>query len=258
VNGFTAAPLLPVNRMSLRGKSIPGYRFILPDENHDAWLCGEAGKEVLVPYPADRMEAWPVSSRVNSPKIMTLKSSCRSSLNPWSDRKISRNCFDAFGRGGLKFWSLEERQPHVVPRYNPDHTLAWWFRPCPSSNRGAAKDGGTLEYVFEAGEHNSPNAVTKEKAAKIAADFMTTLYHVQVGALETQEFRRVQFHSGSFVSETWSRVHCGNVRLIPVAKRIQVKLLKPDVALPLTWWSASFPSSKQPVVGNQHDEPPKV
>ena len=40
--------------------------------------------------------------------------------------------------------------------------------------RGAAKDGGTLEYVFEAGEQNSPNAVTKEKAAEIAADFMTT------------------------------------------------------------------------------------
>jgi hypothetical protein len=55
--------------------------------------------------------------------------------------------------------------------------------------RGAAKDGGTLEYVFEAGEQNSPSAVTKEKAAEIAADFMTTFYHVQVGALETQEFR---------------------------------------------------------------------
>src|SRR5580700_3372220 len=55
--------------------------------------------------------------------------------------------------------------------------------------RGAAQDGGTLEYVFEAGEQNSPNAVTKEKAAEIAADFMTTFYHVQVGALETQEFR---------------------------------------------------------------------
>jgi hypothetical protein len=55
--------------------------------------------------------------------------------------------------------------------------------------RGTAKDGGTLEYVFEAGEQNSPNAVTKEKAAEIAADFMTTFYHVQVGALETQEFR---------------------------------------------------------------------
>jgi hypothetical protein len=30
-----------------------------------------------------------------------------------------------------------------------------------------------LEYVFETGEQNSPNAVTKEKAAEIAADFMT-------------------------------------------------------------------------------------
>ena len=33
-------------------------------------------------------------------------------------------------------------------------------------------------------------------------------------------------------------------------KRIQVKLLKPDFALALTWWSVSFPSSKQKVVGN--------
>ena len=55
--------------------------------------------------------------------------------------------------------------------------------------RGAPRDGGTLEYVFEGGEQNSPNAITKEKAAEIAADFMTTYYHVQVGALETQEFR---------------------------------------------------------------------
>jgi hypothetical protein len=55
--------------------------------------------------------------------------------------------------------------------------------------RGAPRDGGTLEYVFEGGEQNSPNAETKEKAAEIAADFMTTFYHVQVEALETQEFR---------------------------------------------------------------------
>jgi hypothetical protein len=55
--------------------------------------------------------------------------------------------------------------------------------------RGAAKDGGTLEYVFEAGEQNSPNAVTKEKAAEIAADFVTTFYRVPIGALETEEFR---------------------------------------------------------------------
>jgi hypothetical protein len=39
------------------------------------------------------------------------------------------------------------------------------------------------------GDQNSPDTVTKEKAAEIAADFMTTFYHVQVGALETQEFR---------------------------------------------------------------------
>jgi uncharacterized protein (TIGR02246 family) len=32
--------------------------------------------------------------------------------------------------------------------------------------------------------------------------------------------------------------------------RIQVKLLKPDIALALTWWSLSFPNSKQKVVGN--------
>jgi hypothetical protein len=68
-----------------------------------------------------------------------------------------------------------------LPHYNPDHPLARY--------RGAAKDGGTMEYVFEAGEQNSLNAITKEKAAEVAADFMTTFYHVQVGALETQEFR---------------------------------------------------------------------
>ena len=33
-------------------------------------------------------------------------------------------------------------------------------------------------------------------------------------------------------------------------KRIQVKLLKPDLALALTWSSAAFPSSKQEIVGN--------
>jgi hypothetical protein len=55
--------------------------------------------------------------------------------------------------------------------------------------RCAAKEGGTLEYVFEAGGQNSPNTITKEKVAEIAEDFMTAFYHVQVGALETQEFR---------------------------------------------------------------------
>jgi hypothetical protein len=61
--------------------------------------------------------------------------------------------------------------------------------------RGAAKDGGTLEFVFEADEQTSSNAVTKEKVAEIAADFMTTFYHVQIGALETQEFRKTRKES---------------------------------------------------------------
>jgi putative SOS response-associated peptidase YedK len=29
---------------------------ILPDEHHDSWLSGEAGKEILVPFPAGRMK----------------------------------------------------------------------------------------------------------------------------------------------------------------------------------------------------------
>jgi hypothetical protein len=41
---------------------------ILPEERLDSWLSGEAGKEILVPFPADQMKAWPFSARVNSPK----------------------------------------------------------------------------------------------------------------------------------------------------------------------------------------------
>ena len=33
-------------------------------------------------------------------------------------------------------------------------------------------------------------------------------------------------------------------------KRIQVRLLKADLALALTWWSVTFPTSKQQMVGN--------
>jgi hypothetical protein len=59
-----------------------------------------------------------------------------------------------------------------------------------SYDRGAARDGGSLEYVFESDERDVPTTVTKEKAAETAADFMTSFYGVQVGALETQEFRQ--------------------------------------------------------------------
>jgi hypothetical protein len=56
--------------------------------------------------------------------------------------------------------------------------------------RGAATDGGTLEYVFESDERGVPKTATKERVAEIAADFMSTFYGVQVDALETQEFRQ--------------------------------------------------------------------
>jgi putative SOS response-associated peptidase YedK len=40
---------------------------ILPEKYHDAWLSGEAGKEILVPFPGELMKAWPISPKVNSP-----------------------------------------------------------------------------------------------------------------------------------------------------------------------------------------------
>ena len=60
---------------------------------------------------------------------------------------------------------------------------------------GAANDGGTPKYIFE---------TDQEKAAEIAAEFMITFYHIQIGALETQEFRTtpVPFWLVSFSDES--------------------------------------------------------
>jgi putative SOS response-associated peptidase YedK len=41
---------------------------ILPENQLDAWLSGEPGKKILVPYPAGEMTVWPISPRGNSPK----------------------------------------------------------------------------------------------------------------------------------------------------------------------------------------------
>jgi hypothetical protein len=82
--------------------------------------------------------------------------------------------------------------PDFTGLYFPD----WpWISILPSKNPQelvryeAAMDGGTLEYVFEAGELSLPQTVTKEKVAEIAANFMTTFYGISVGTLETQELR---------------------------------------------------------------------
>jgi hypothetical protein len=49
----------------------PRMPVILPEQHHAAWL-GETEdgnlKELLVPYPADQMRMWEISSRINSPK----------------------------------------------------------------------------------------------------------------------------------------------------------------------------------------------
>ena len=51
---------------------------------------------------------------------------------------------------------------------------------------------------------------------------------------------------------SWQQLHDSyvNGRGFIDPKRIKIKLLKPDLALALTWWSVSFPNSKQKVVGN--------
>jgi putative SOS response-associated peptidase YedK len=43
---------------------------ILQSQDIDAWLTGpiDQARSALKPYPSDSMVAWPVSSRVNTPK----------------------------------------------------------------------------------------------------------------------------------------------------------------------------------------------
>jgi len=41
---------------------------ILATETHDRWLSGEAGKEVLRPFPAEEMKIRAVSTRINKPE----------------------------------------------------------------------------------------------------------------------------------------------------------------------------------------------
>ena len=55
--------------------------------------------------------------------------------------------------------------------------------------RDHAQDGREFEYVFETDEQSAPKTVSEEKAAEIAADWVTTFHHVRVGAIESQEFR---------------------------------------------------------------------
>jgi uncharacterized protein (TIGR02246 family) len=64
--------------------------------------------------------------------------------------------------------------------------------------------------------------------------------------VDAEQFNgRQQLHD-SYINGYPDRIAMGFIQ----PKHIQVKLLKPDLALALTWWSVSFPSSKQEVVGD--------
>jgi putative SOS response-associated peptidase YedK len=41
---------------------------ILPEEHHQPWLSGEAGKDILTPFPAGELKSWAIIPRVNSPR----------------------------------------------------------------------------------------------------------------------------------------------------------------------------------------------
>jgi len=51
------------------------------------------------------------------------------------------------------------------------------------------KDGRAFEYVFESSVQPSARSITKEEATRIAADWMTAFYHLQLGSIECTEFR---------------------------------------------------------------------
>ena len=64
--------------------------------------------------------------------------------------------------------------------------------------------------------------------------------------IDSEQFNGWQQLHDSYVNGYPDRNAMGFIQ----PKRIQVKLLKPDLALALTWWSASFPSSKREALGN--------
>ena len=64
--------------------------------------------------------------------------------------------------------------------------------------------------------------------------------------VDSEQFNGWQQLHDSYVNGYPNRNSMGFIQ----PKRIQIKLLKPDIALALTWWSVSFPTSKQMVVGN--------
>jgi ketosteroid isomerase-like protein len=64
--------------------------------------------------------------------------------------------------------------------------------------------------------------------------------------VDAEQFNGWQQLHDSYINGYLDRIAMGFIQ----PKRIQIKLLKPDLALALTWWSVTFPSSKQEMTGN--------
>ena len=64
--------------------------------------------------------------------------------------------------------------------------------------------------------------------------------------IDSEQFNGWQQLHDSYVNGYPDRATMGFIE----PARIQVRLLKPDLALALTWWTINFPSSHQKVVGN--------
>jgi len=64
--------------------------------------------------------------------------------------------------------------------------------------------------------------------------------------VDSEQFNGWQQLHDSYINGYPDRAAMGFIQ----PTRIQVQLLKPDMDLALTWWSITFPSSKQTVVGN--------
>jgi hypothetical protein len=65
------------------------------------------------------------------------------------------------------------------------------------------EDGREFECVFETDEQTVPKTVGEEKAAEIAADWVTIFYQIQVGALSVDSLKREGV--GILLKDTQSR-----------------------------------------------------
>jgi ketosteroid isomerase-like protein len=63
--------------------------------------------------------------------------------------------------------------------------------------------------------------------------------------IDSEQFNGWQQLHDSYINGYADRSTMGFIQ----PTRIQVKMLKPDLALALTWWSISFPTAKRKVVG---------